>query len=78
MDNIKKEDKNTNKSNKKRCFKCNKKLPLIPFSCKCENFFCSKCRMPENHTCTFNWKQNYKEKLEKENQKIIAIKLEKC
>lgn len=71
MDNIK-------KSKKKRCFKCNKKLSLVPFNCKCENFYCSKCRMPEDHECTFNWKQDYKEKLEKENPKIEAKKLEKC
>ena len=72
------EEKISKKINKKRCFKCNKKLPLIPFSCKCENFFCSKCRMPEDHNCNFNWKILYLEKLEKDNPKILANKINKC
>ncbi len=66
------------KTKKKRCAKCNKKLGIVPFSCKCDNFFCAKCRMPEDHQCTFDWKKSYRDKLEKENPKIEADKVEKC
>lgn len=77
MDDLKTKEKKKSK-NLKKCFKCNKKLPVIPFSCKCENFFCSKCRMPEDHECKYNWKKDYQIKLEKENPKIEAKKVDKC
>ena len=27
---------------KKKCFKCKKKLGLMPFVCRCENLYCRK------------------------------------
>ena len=58
-----------------RCTVCNKKLGLIPFTCKCDaNFkFCSKHRL--DHGCTFDYKKEQYEKLMKDNPKIIAPKI---
>ena len=60
---------------KQRCFNCNKKLKLINYSCKCEHTFCVKCRHPENHNCTFNFKLKEKELLEKNLIKVVANKI---
>jgi len=70
--------KSIKKSKKKnRCINCNKKIGLIPFSCKCGNVYCAKCRYPEQHNCTFDWIKDGKEKILKENPQIINSKLNK-
>jgi hypothetical protein len=61
---------------KNRCTNCNKKTGLIPFSCKCGNDFCIKCRYAETHNCTYDWKTEARKKLEKDNPQIIAKKVE--
>ncbi len=77
--NMENKDKSTipkSKKNKKnRCAKCNKKLGLIPFNCKCGNLFCSKCRYPESHECTFDFRADAKEKILKENPVIKCNKI---
>jgi len=36
-----------------RCPKCNAKITLINFLCQgCNEQFCIKCRLPEDHKCT--------------------------
>lgn len=80
--NMESEDKSTipkskskNKKNKNRCAKCNKKLGFIPFNCKCGNSFCSKCRYPESHECTYDFRADAKEKILKENPVIKCNKI---
>jgi predicted nucleic acid binding AN1-type Zn finger protein len=35
------------------CYKCNKSILLLHFTCYgCQNQFCVKCRLPEDHICT--------------------------
>lgn len=63
---------------KNKCFNCNKKLKILSFSCYCQNTFCQKCKMPEEHQCTFDFKTKGKKQLEKvmpkiETDKIIKI-----
>jgi predicted nucleic acid binding AN1-type Zn finger protein len=58
-----------------KCHICKKKVGLIPFKCKCENAFCSLHRAPEDHACTFDFKKDTREFLEKHNQKCQALKL---
>ena len=70
--------KSDNKLKKKtRCSKCNKKLGLMPFDCKCGNLFCSKCRHPESHDCNFDFKAAAKEQILKENPVIKCNKVNK-
>ena len=40
---------------KKRCANCNKKLGLIPFTCRCGNDYCAKCICTSIHNCTFDF-----------------------
>ena len=58
-----------------KCFTCKKKLPLLPFVCKCNNSFCSKHKYPEDHNCDFNYKLFVKMKLEKDNPTVVNDKL---
>jgi hypothetical protein len=59
-----------------KCVVCNKKLGLIPFKCKCEESFCSMHRAPEDHKCTYDFKREAKEWLEKNNKACITSKLD--
>eukprot|EP00397_Hematodinium_sp_SG-2012_P044138 GEMP01049226.1.p1 GENE.GEMP01049226.1~~GEMP01049226.1.p1 ORF type:complete len:221 (+),score=33.58 GEMP01049226.1:169-831(+) len=56
-----------------RCFKCNKKVPWTEagLQCKCQLLFCEKHRFPEDHKCTFNYHEEYKAKLLKENPRVV-------
>lgn len=46
-------------------------------NCSCTLKFCLKCRMPEDHSCKFDYKTAGKEMIEKTNVKIQFKKLEK-
>ncbi len=51
---------------------------LLSISCKCGlKHLCDKCRYPEEHNCKFDFKKEANERLKKENEKIVADKLEK-
>lgn len=39
-----------------RCKSCNKKLELIPFNCRCGDYYCSNHRYAEDHSCSYNYK----------------------
>lgn len=58
-----------------KCHYCSKKIKGIKFDCKCSNNYCSKCRHPESHKCTFNYKIQQKIKLQKELIKVVPEKL---
>jgi len=49
----------------------------MEFDCKCEQKFCAKCRHPEGHNCTYDFKKHQKIKLEKELIKVVPEKLVK-
>ncbi len=65
-----------NSTPRKRCLKCSKKLPLTAFTCKCANYFCADHRPPEEHSCTYNYKQHGQQLLTQINQGAIADKIE--
>ena len=63
---------------KTKCFHCNKKIGLVKYDCNCGKCFCSLCRYPEKHKCTFDFNKDFKNKLENKlikvvNEKIIKI-----
>jgi len=68
----KKEQVNPNK-----CFTCSKKVGSLGFKCKCGFSFCRSHRLPEDHECNYNFQEEAKKKLAKENPTVIASKLEK-
>lgn len=59
-----------------RCEKCKKKI-LMTFTCSCEHVFCIKCRMPEDHMCTFDYVKAFQEKLTRDNEVVKGEKVAK-
>lgn len=59
-----------------KCTKC-RKTSLILTDCLCKKQFCLKCRHPEDHECSFNYKQKGIEDLTKNNPTVIAEKVSK-
>tara|TARA_B100000902_G_scaffold337728_1_gene338804 strand:- start:2987 stop:3199 length:213 start_codon:yes stop_codon:yes gene_type:complete len=53
---------------------CNKKIKLTDFPCKCDKIFCKIHRLPEDHNCVYNYKENDVEK-KVENMKCISEKI---
>jgi predicted nucleic acid binding AN1-type Zn finger protein len=37
---------------------CKSKLKLTDFPCKCSQRFCSKHRLPETHSCSYDFKKD--------------------
>lgn len=60
---------------KEKCYNCNKKLKIISFPCDCKNTYCQKCRMPEDHSCTFNFKQKGRDQLKKQLEQVVTDKI---
>ena len=60
---------------KSKCFHCGKKIGVIKFECKCSTLkLCSKCRLPENHNCQFNFKEENRVRLE---EKLVKVEFAK-
>jgi len=58
------------------CSKCSKKTIII-FECRCKRKFCSRCKFPEDHKCSFDYKAESREKLKINNPKVINNKIDK-
>lgn len=62
---------------KVRCLKCRKKIKsIMPLACKCKNYYCNSHKVPQTHNCSFDYMKENRERLEKQNVKIIADKFE--
>ena len=63
--------------NKIRCPQCKKKLSMMSFECKCGNMYCITHQTPHMHSCSYNYKNDLQNKIEKDNpklgQKLIKI-----
>jgi len=44
---------------------CKRKLKITAFPCRCAKKFCDKHRVAEDHKCTFNFKEDFKNFLNK-------------
>lgn len=66
----------SNKTKKPRCLLCNKKLKLHElFLCKCNNYYCTKHKLPEKHQCNFDFKKTAKEMIKKNNPLVVNNKV---
>jgi predicted nucleic acid binding AN1-type Zn finger protein len=63
----------------KRCTCCNKKTGLMGFNCRCGGNFCANHRHADQHNCKEieSFKKTDIEVLKKQNEKVVADKLEK-
>ncbi|XP_021735781.1 zinc finger A20 and AN1 domain-containing stress-associated protein 6-like [Chenopodium quinoa] len=71
------EESCSKKATKNRCEKCNKKVGMLGFKCKCGSTFCGSHRYPEEHTCTFDRKAAGAVAIVKDNPLIFKDKLQK-
>ena len=68
----------TNKTKKKKCGICSVKLSLVQIECgkcPCGGVYCSKHRFETDHSCDYDFKTKGRERLEKDNQKIVNEKI---
>lgn len=58
------------------CALCNKKLRFIStFTCRCQKCFCAKHRFYDQHSCTFDYKTEARNKLMEVNPKVAPKKI---
>ena len=60
-----------------RCLQCKKKVGYLGFECKCDGYFCSTHRYPEEHKCSYDHKTEKINKLRQDNPQIMAEKVRK-
>ena len=53
-----------------------KKSSHVIIQCKCGSNVCLKCKVPETHKCTFDYRLNAQFQLALNNQKVEAKKVE--
>lgn len=74
-------DSETKPPSSKRCCasECKRKLGLTDFDCKCGVRYCATHRLPEAHSCSYDYKSFGKTLLEKQLVKVdgSATKLER-
>lgn len=63
--------------NPDKCAFCSKRLGPLNFKCKCQSFYCTKHRHPEEHQCPFDHKAAGIRKLSEENPLVQAPKFNK-
>ncbi|QKF94074.1 AN1-like zinc finger protein [Fadolivirus algeromassiliense] len=68
---------NVKDPNKCNLENCNKKLGLLDstMKCKCGNTYCAKHRFSDKHNCSFDYKKEGREKIEKSLNKVVATKI---
>lgn len=60
-----------------RCITCRRRVGLTGFKCRCGSVFCGTHRYPEQHACSFDFKEMGKELIAKANPVVKAEKLQK-
>ncbi|CAI0547174.1 unnamed protein product, partial [Linum tenue] len=60
----------------KNCGSCRKRVGLLGFKCRCRKLFCSQHRYPEEHRCSFDYKEFGRKILEQQNPVLESDKLE--
>lgn len=59
------------------CWQCGKRAGLSAFTCKCCFSFCKKHRLPETHSCSFDFKADGRAQISKLNPRVEPSKLER-
>ena len=58
-------------------YECNKKLTLVDSNilCKCNNSYCTKHRLPEQHKCSYDYKTHFKKSIDIDKLKCVKKKI---
>jgi hypothetical protein len=59
------------------CHECNRRIPLISYTCRCMHKYCAHHRYSDRHNCPFSYKELGRRELEKANPRIVAPKIHK-
>jgi len=59
-----------------RCVKCNKKIGLTGFVCRCGGQYCALHRNENTHLCSYDYVEESKKRLEENLIKIDSRKLQ--
>lgn len=59
-----------------KCRLCKRKTYLV-IKCRCEHTFCITHRDPEDHSCTFDFKEMAKAQIAKANPVVVSDKMVK-
>ena len=59
-----------------RCGKCNKRLGINEFVCKCGGKFCITHLHSAEHECTYDYRMDNTKILEKTNTKCVSSKIQ--
>lgn len=63
---------------KRRCKICKKRLnAFTEFTCKCKELFCAAHRLAAEHNCSYDYRKEHKEKLEKIYRRLTPKKIVK-
>jgi hypothetical protein len=50
-----------------RCFSCRRKVGLLGHRCRCNHTYCKVHRLPEEHTCDYDYAGVAKARIQQEN-----------
>ena len=67
----------TEQQSHEECWSCKKFVSIQAFLCKCGFSFCKKHRLPENHSCSYDFKEEGIRSLRQQNPKMETDKVEK-
>ena len=56
---------------------CTKKIKITDYPCKCEKMYCKFHKLPENHNCSYDYKENNNKQKLIDNLKCSSSKLQK-
>eukprot|EP01057_Protomagalhaensia_wolfi_P001051 Protomagalhaensia_wolfi_Nauph_80__1050@NODE_160_length_3372_cov_649_059106_g121_i0_p3_GENE_NODE_160_length_3372_cov_649_059106_g121_i0NODE_160_length_3372_cov_649_059106_g121_i0_p3_ORF_typecomplete_len170_score7_43zfA20/PF01754_16/3_8e12zfA20/PF01754_16/8e03zfAN1/PF01428_16/1_8e04zfAN1/PF01428_16/1_2e05_NODE_160_length_3372_cov_649_059106_g121_i043510 len=59
-----------------RCYKCNKRLGLLGFACRCGAVCCRPHLHAEEHNCPFDYRQLGRQTIKDRNPKVVTAKLD--
>lgn len=58
-----------------RCSTCSRKVGLLGYACKCGKVSCAQHQLPEEHSCTFNYREEGSKKLTTQLEKVKTKKI---
>jgi predicted nucleic acid binding AN1-type Zn finger protein len=59
-----------------RCSNCKRKLPLTAYACRCNLYFCDTHRLPEEHSCSYNFFEENQKAMKQNLSSIVFTKSE--
>jgi len=65
------------KAKSNRCHVCKKRVGLTGFPCRCGGLYCSEHRYDKEHDCQFDYKTIEREEIRKNNQVVVAEKIQR-